>query len=374
MGGCGSLTDCGGNCVDTNTDVDNCGGCAQPCPSGLNLNGVASCKAATCVMQCFNGYADCNNMAVDGCETGIDSDTNNCGACGYFCDTQCNNGVCTWTTVVSGLKNPFEIALDATDVYFSDAGGIQTVPKGGGVPTPLSPVSAFVGAITLDATRVYWTDQGKGEVRSVPKAGGSFFVHDYGAVNQLSGVAVDANNIYWATGLGGAVYSAPLAGGAPVPLATGQQYTWAVAVDGTNVVWTQATPMGGVWRYPLGGPPMAQLVAGATVPNHMAVANGVAYYTDDQNLWSVPIAGGAVTVLAPNVPATVVDVVTDGINVYWLVEAAQAGQGIIRRVSINGGAQKIMANFLNTPGGLAVDGAHLYWTDFLDNDIKRISK
>lgn len=91
--------DCNGNAVDgceTNITIDtnNCGACGKVCAVA---NSTPRCASGTCgVASCNGGYADCNANAADGCETNITSDTNNCGRCGNFCGMgkACVGGTC----------------------------------------------------------------------------------------------------------------------------------------------------------------------------------------------------------------------------------------------------------------------------------------
>jgi hypothetical protein len=85
--GCqGSKIDCSGFCVDTSSDVNNCGGCGNKCPSS------EFCDSGVCTVPCLPPpYAVCNNVCVN-----LEIDDNNCGGCGIVCgDTEpCIEGVC----------------------------------------------------------------------------------------------------------------------------------------------------------------------------------------------------------------------------------------------------------------------------------------
>jgi hypothetical protein len=58
-----------------------CGACDRVCGDPANADGV--CEAAACTFACREGFADCNGMESDGCETDV-RDPDTCG-----CDTQC---------------------------------------------------------------------------------------------------------------------------------------------------------------------------------------------------------------------------------------------------------------------------------------------
>ncbi len=65
--------------TNTNSDPSNCGGCGTTCSIS---NGSPACDNGECtIASCDSGYADCNGLASDGCETDINTDTNNCGGC-----------------------------------------------------------------------------------------------------------------------------------------------------------------------------------------------------------------------------------------------------------------------------------------------------
>jgi sulfatase modifying factor 1 len=77
------LTECGGLCVDEESDQDNCGACGNACPAGV------SCRGGVCA--CPNGGTACGGVCVD-----ASSDRDSCGACGTKCDSRstCQGGQC----------------------------------------------------------------------------------------------------------------------------------------------------------------------------------------------------------------------------------------------------------------------------------------
>jgi hypothetical protein len=113
FGNCnGHITDgCEANLA---TDPNNCGACANVCPTGdacvngacvstgcsitCNLqNATSTCANGACqIVQCNSGYADCDFNAANGCEVNVTSDPHNCGACGVGClaGHLCVHGAC----------------------------------------------------------------------------------------------------------------------------------------------------------------------------------------------------------------------------------------------------------------------------------------
>lgn len=105
FGGCnGGFGNCDGNAgngceTDLSRSLGNCGACGNGCSIA---NGAAICSGGVCgVDSCVGGYANCNGLVGDGCESRIDSDPNNCGACGRVCSAfgaqsvGCSGSTCT---------------------------------------------------------------------------------------------------------------------------------------------------------------------------------------------------------------------------------------------------------------------------------------
>jgi hypothetical protein len=92
--------------VPINTLTD-CGACGVACG---RTNAVADCSTQTCrIGSCLSGYADCNNMDPDGCETSLHTLTS-CGTCGVACartnaTPTCANGTCLVSTCNTGFGN-----------------------------------------------------------------------------------------------------------------------------------------------------------------------------------------------------------------------------------------------------------------------------
>jgi hypothetical protein len=82
--------------VDLKTSLTNCGYCNSPCPKVPHATGT--CEDGVCqpAKLCDPGWADCNRLAADGCETDITADPSNCGSCGTLCQVvqRCVNKSC----------------------------------------------------------------------------------------------------------------------------------------------------------------------------------------------------------------------------------------------------------------------------------------
>jgi hypothetical protein len=89
----GTQVVCNNACVDTNVDLNNCGTCGHVCTTVTN--GMATCTAGMCGIQCNSGfpfsYTLCGIACVD-----LTSDSMNCGMCGNACPAgeTCINSQC----------------------------------------------------------------------------------------------------------------------------------------------------------------------------------------------------------------------------------------------------------------------------------------
>ena len=80
--------------VDLQTDINNCGACGTVCSAGPNS--IPACTAGQCqIAACSPGFANCDGIAANGCETNLNT-VANCGSCGHACSggQSCASGVC----------------------------------------------------------------------------------------------------------------------------------------------------------------------------------------------------------------------------------------------------------------------------------------
>jgi len=92
------LSSCGDRCLDARFDDDNCGGCGVSCelPEASERCYFGACE----IVECQEGYGDCDGNVANGCENALDDDEDNCGACDNVCSAgvgsaaSCSGGVC----------------------------------------------------------------------------------------------------------------------------------------------------------------------------------------------------------------------------------------------------------------------------------------
>ena len=106
--------------VDLQTDATHCGACDNACSYS---HGSGACVAGSCALDsCESGWGDCNSDDSDGCEAQLNIDPANCGACGQVCtlpgvaENGCVDGSCTVVSCNPGLDNCNGDAADGCEV------------------------------------------------------------------------------------------------------------------------------------------------------------------------------------------------------------------------------------------------------------------
>ena len=132
-GGCvGNYLNC--NAEDTAKDgcevaIDdaNCGSCGKACQQ---VNSVNRCTvngaSSVCVPTCAGGFGDCDGKPETGCETDLKTPAN-CGVCGKVCTfanaaAQCVSGACALGTCSAGYANCNNVASDGCEVQLGVQG------------------------------------------------------------------------------------------------------------------------------------------------------------------------------------------------------------------------------------------------------------
>ncbi|MEP7122974.1 MAG: hypothetical protein ABJE95_18750 [Byssovorax sp.] len=297
---------------------------------------------------------------------------------------------CAGCTVVAALQMgsaPYGLAVDASNVYWTNAGNTGANPPLLG--SVMQAKTDGTGVVTLMATEdtpyavhvangmVYWTSYAIGGVmRRTPIGGGAVTklvdapttrdfaigaayiwwtrepddiqripvdgvpAPDSGAIGLLTGnplsngITSDATSVYWVNKQDGYIKRSDFDFANETPLATGD-IPWDIEVDATSVYWTEAGSSPGVGKV-------------------MKAAK----------------ADGASPVVIAMGQATPHGIAVDGTGIYW----ANKEDGTINKAPLAGGAITVLAKGQMTPENVAVDATHVYWTDPKADLVVRVGK
>ncbi len=123
-----------------NTDALNCGACGNRCAS-VGDGAASVCTAGRCSLACATGRGDCDGVASNGCETDLLTSNGNCGRCGNTCSTgACSAGACP--RILRTFTGPNGIGTDC--LHPNDDGSWAGPPPTAGTPAvPISLTYAF---------------------------------------------------------------------------------------------------------------------------------------------------------------------------------------------------------------------------------------
>lgn len=231
---------CAGQCVDTQSDPHNCGGCSIECKLG-------SCSNGKCV--CSNGLTVCGNVCAD-----LKTSASNCGACGNDCKGNvCVSSKCgqTASEVASFDGRVVTIAVSVSDVWvLTDKRSVYRVVKTGGTPILVAQIPGFdlLRGLAVDSVNAYWVE--KTSVTRAPLAGGppaTLMSKSWDA--SAAWVGANGSSVFWfdggGTSAGSWAYKAAVSGNPSYPIGAAKAYDStfsfdAFFVDGTKFYFSES--------------------------------------------------------------------------------------------------------------------------------------
>ena len=242
-------------------------------------------------------------------------------------------------TLATGEDTPYAVHLAGGFVYwvsYSAAGVMRKTPIGGGAITNL--VDAPAARDFVIGTSSIWWSREPDDLQSIPIDGVP--PDDAGAVlllsgnKQSNGVAADATSVYWVNKEDGYIKRSDHDFANETPLSNGD-IPWDIEVDETSMYWTER-----------GSSPNSGKIMKAS---------------------KVDGTGGVTIAVAQASPQ---GLTIDATHVYW----GNAGNGSILKAPLAGGAATVLASGQGAPANVVVDATHVYWTDPKLDLVMKIAK
>ncbi len=179
----------------------------------------------------------------------------------------------------------------------------------------------------------------------------------------------DSNYVYFTQsgdGLNGTLNRVPVAGEQMEVLATGLNNPTDIASDSKYIYWIEDSEEGTIKRTPLGGGEAITLAEDLNSPRSLIIYENYLYWCDkddgDGMIRRVSVDGGAVSdIYATRI--TPWGIATDGLYVFF-TEAYDSPSGRVLKVSVNGGSAITLVDGLGAPFSVALDGTYVYWMEF----------
>jgi hypothetical protein len=253
------------------------------------------------------------------------------------------------------------LAVDAGSVYWvtstcsPDTYTLNRVPIAGGLPLPLHTTGKAIVAVSVDASHIYWEEEGIGPItlpdgpegstiQRMPISGGTPEILVNGALNGLIGEAPPGH-------VPGSWH--PRGG---------------LDLSGSELIFADTNFSGSyrVMKIPVTGGAVTVLtqMAKSDFVRRLAAAAGDVFWADSDSVNAIPLSGGVPVSLAttPNDPLSIAYFAG---RVFWTETTGPANgeTGAIKSVSATGGGVAVLVNGGDAPRELALSGGTLFWTE-----------
>lgn len=301
------------------------------------------------------------------------------------------------TLLSSKEVHPVGIALDATKVYWVNNGGdsgggaglqahVFSLSKLGGGLTELAATKGNPYHLFLDDTHLYWDvveaddsspTGGKGILYSMPKAGGPLTKIVVGPLSLLS-LAMDDARFYWEDGQG-KILTVPKSGGVPTVVVKDAKSVslHEIAFDQDHLYWRSPSPAQLMSAPKIGG--AAKLLTGDMEVGDFIVDETQVFltrYVVHGDVFTVPKLGGIPSLLVhDDIP--VLDLAQYGPCLYWTTSDPPKFFGReVHAVAKSGGEPIVILQPLDGYGyfHIAVDASGVYAVDEASGKVMKATK
>ena len=269
-----------------------------------------------------------------------------------------------------------EMAVEGADVYWTDGSSVNAAKSDCSdhfrrIYDRVEP-GENTYALALTPSRVVWSDQALGAVRSAEKGGGAPLLIASGLGGGTPYLLIaNGETIIWPSVVAG-LQMVPSFGGTTTTLGDAAPvFAGDITSDRGFLYWTDLQS-GTVKRMPLGGGAITILAEGQSYPNAILVDDRYVYWTTAINWDSDAPAGflnrmtkdGTSQVVLATRPSAIMQLAADATHVYASASAQVPGSGHVFKVAIDGSeSPNILASGLDLPFDVAVDTTFLYWAD-----------
>jgi len=380
----GSTPAClGGTCVECDPSAKDCTSNNTPRSCDKNGNWVTGspCSGLT---TCSGGACVCNLTTCGTLCTDTTTDSNNCGACEHSCQNgACTGGKCQPVVLEANQSKPWGITVDATNVYWVDQGN-NTISKytlatgeSALLDIPEGNCTLAQGATISDGTNLYWSavDVCKLAGGTVSDLAANMYSAGSGA---LTGVAVSGSTVFVVDPSDSFIENST--GGYYFYM---QASVYGIAADADAPYWLERSSAGGSIK--VGGPfqtgqsTATTLATGVNVSEGIAVYNHYVYWTDSPStssasgaVYRVSTTPGGSTGLIASGQTNPSGIAVDASGVYWTNRTTTGGS--VMMAPLAGGAAVALATGQPDPHGIALDAKTVYFTNTAGGQVMKVAK